>query len=106
MAVSSPADLLACVQRLDIKINNDLIEPLALIVHRDAAYRIGRSLVSRLKETIPRQQFKIPVQACLGSRVIAGEAIPGEKSRCKSQGLKLRLATCAEVPLAFIQYAP
>ena len=69
------------LQRLDVKINNDMIEPLALIVHKDAAYRIGRSLVSRLKETIPRQQFKIPIQACLGSRVIAGEAIPGELTR-------------------------
>ena len=65
------------MQRLDIKINGDTIEPLALIVHKEAAYRIGRNLVSRLKETIPRQQFKIPVQACLGVKPIASEAIPG-----------------------------
>ena len=48
-------------------------------MHRDAAYRIGRNLVSRLKETIPRQQFRIPVQACLGAKPIAAEAIPGEQ---------------------------
>ena len=61
--------------RLDFKINGELAEPLATIVHRDAAYGVGRALVKKLKELIPRQQFRIPIQAAIGSRVIASEAL-------------------------------
>jgi translation elongation factor EF-4 len=53
------------------------MDPLASIVHRDAAYRVGKALVKRLKELIPRQQFKIPIQAAIGSRVVASEGISG-----------------------------
>ena len=63
--------------RLDIKINGELAEPLANIVHREAAYRTGRSLVKRLKELIPRQQFKIPIQAAIGGRIVAAESLSG-----------------------------
>ena len=63
--------------RLDIKINNEPVEPLTNIVHRDNAYRVGRALTKRLKELIPRQQFKIPIQAAIGSRVVASESISG-----------------------------
>lgn len=61
--------------KLDIKINQELVEPLALIIHKDSAYDIGKSLVTKLKELIPRQQFRIPIQATVGSRVIASEAL-------------------------------
>ena len=61
---------------LEIKINNETIDPLAAIVHKDRAFAMGKGLVKRLKELIPRQQFKVPIQAALGSRVIAAESIP------------------------------
>jgi len=61
--------------RLDIKINGEDASPLATIVHRDKAQAVGRSLVQSLKELIPRQMFKIPIQACIGVKPIASAQI-------------------------------
>ena len=61
--------------RLDVKINYEDASPLATIVHRDAAQSVGRKLVASLKELIPRQMFKVPIQACIGVKVIASAAI-------------------------------
>mmetsp|Transcript_17936 Transcript_17936/g.26291 ORF Transcript_17936/g.26291 Transcript_17936/m.26291 type:complete len:379 (-) Transcript_17936:73-1209(-) len=61
--------------RLDVKINYEDAPPLATIVHRDAAQSVGRKLVAALKELIPRQMFKVPIQACIGVKVISSTSI-------------------------------
>ncbi len=62
--------------RLNIFINNDPVDALSFIVHRDKAYRRARQLVEKLREVIPRQLFEVKVQAGIGTKIIASERIP------------------------------
>jgi GTP-binding protein LepA len=62
-----PGDLV----KLDVLVNNDPIDALALIVHKDHAYHKGQKLVSKLKELIPKQMFVVPIQAAVGKRIIS-----------------------------------
>jgi GTP-binding protein LepA len=61
--------------KLDLLVNGDPIDALALIVHRSSAYAKGRALAAKLREMIPRQLFEVVIQAAVGSRVIAREVV-------------------------------
>ena len=61
--------------KVDILINGDKVDPLAVLVHREQSQFRGRELVKRMRELIPRQMFDVAIQASIGSKVIARETV-------------------------------
>src|SRR5690625_2088245 len=61
--------------KVDILIHGEPVDALSALIHSDNAYSIGKRLCEKLRELIPRQQFDIPIQAAIGSQVIARETV-------------------------------
>ncbi len=70
-----PADLV----RVDILLNAQSVDAFSTIVHKERAYTYGRAMVQKLRELIPRQQFDVPIQAAIGSRIIARETVKARR---------------------------
>ena len=70
-----PADLV----RVDILLNAVSVDAFSTIVHKDRAYKYGKAMVHKLRELIPRQQFDVPIQAAIGSRIIARETVKAKR---------------------------
>ena len=62
--------------KLEVLVNREVVEPFSRIVVKDRAYQIGRKLVKKLKEILPREQFAVPLQAAFNGRIIVRETIP------------------------------
>jgi GTP-binding protein LepA len=71
LAGMKPADMV----KLDVLLAGDPVDALSMVVHREKAYEIGRALTSKLRRRIPRQQYDVPIQAAIGSHIIARETV-------------------------------
>ncbi|MGH3776495.1 MAG: translation elongation factor 4 [Pseudonocardiaceae bacterium] len=75
MDYETAGEQIADLVKVDILLQGEPVDAFSAIVHRDAAYGYGTSMATRLRELIPRQQFEVPIQAAIGSRIIARETI-------------------------------
>ncbi len=65
--------------KLDIMLNGEKCDALSIIVHKDKAYARGKGIAEKLKDSIPRQMFEVPIQACIGNKIIARETVKAFK---------------------------
>ena len=75
------------LKKLDIMINNETVDALSALVHKDNSYALGKKLCSKLKELIPRQMFDVPIQVALGSKIISRRNGKSASKRCNCKML-------------------
>ncbi len=90
----APADLV----RLDVLVNGQPVDALSMITHREFGHSKGRALVDNLRKLIPRQLFDVPIQASIGSRIVARETIKAMRKNVTGQVLRRRYHTQAQAP--------
>ena len=61
--------------KLDMMLNGEVVDALSFIIHKDKAYTRGRKMAEKLQQKIPRQLFEVPIQACIGGKIIARETV-------------------------------
>ena len=84
--------------RVDVLVGGDPVDALSLVIHRDFAYDRGRMLVEKLRQEIPRQMFDVPIQAAIGSRVIARETVKARRKDVTREVLRRRHLAQAQAP--------
>jgi len=68
------------IVRLNVLVNNEPVDALSMLIDNESAYREGKKLVENLKKLIPRHQFKVPIQAAIGAKIVAREDIPAYRA--------------------------
>ena len=74
--------------KLDMMLNGEVVDALSFIIHKDKAYTRGRKMAEKLQQKIPRQLFEVPIQACIGGKIIARETVKSSTKRCACQMLR------------------
>ena len=68
--------------KLDMMLNGEVVDALSFIIHKDKAYARGRKMAEKLQQKIPRQLFEVPIQACIGGKIIARETVKRYEKMC------------------------